>query len=359
MKVAIIGAGRVGTSLARVLAETGDYQVVLADGADEVLARAEATGITTAQVDADRPEALARFLEGFDAVVAALPEARTGTVAAAAIDAGVHYLDFSTETAEVSQLRSRVRSGQVFRPACGISPGLVNDVAAGMIGALQGPVDAAIRVGSLPRTKTNRLGYGLIWNLDGLIAEYTEPGEAIVDGQPTLLPPLSAYERLTLDGRDYEAFTTSGGLGNLAQRFGARIRTLIFRTIRYPGHLDYISLLLDDLKLKHRHDLLRVVLANGLPTVADDNVLVHVTATGLSDGRAVTRTTTLTVHGAASHETAAGSGLAQGSAAYAATVLDLIRTEQLTPSRPMPDQAWNDHLRSSRFLGPLLDWRES
>jgi saccharopine dehydrogenase-like NADP-dependent oxidoreductase len=135
--------------------------------------------------------------------------------------------------------------------------------------------DITAYVGVLPAQKTNRLGYGNIWGVDGLIAEYTHPAEAIVNGQAVTQPPLDGFETLTVNGHPFEAFTTSGSLGSLVHHYAGRIQRLQFKTLRFRGHLDYIRFLLDDLKLSKRLYMFRNLLLNGLDDIQDDQVILH------------------------------------------------------------------------------------
>jgi hypothetical protein len=48
-----------------------------------------------------------------------------------------------------------------------------------------------------------------------MIAVYTGRCEAIVDGEVVSLAPLQHHENFVLNGRPYEALSTSGGLGDL------------------------------------------------------------------------------------------------------------------------------------------------
>ena len=74
-----------------------------------------------------------------------------------------------------------------------------------------------MRVGALPQYPSNALNYNLTWSTDGVINEYCEPCEAIVDGELVEVPPLEEREEFSLDGVTYEAFNTSGGLGTLCR----------------------------------------------------------------------------------------------------------------------------------------------
>jgi saccharopine dehydrogenase-like NADP-dependent oxidoreductase len=142
-----------------------------------------------------------------------------------------------------------------------------------------------MRVGALPRYPLNRLKYNLTWSTDGLINEYCNPCEAIVDGRLREVPALEEMEHFSLDGIDYEAFNTSGGLGTLAETLEGRIENLNYKTVRYPGHRDIIKTLVRDLRLGQRRDIMKDVLEAAIPITYQDVVLVFVTVSGQQKGQ--------------------------------------------------------------------------
>ena len=81
------------------------------------------------------------------------------------------------------------------------------------------------------------LKYSLTWSTEGLINEYGNPCQAIVDGRTVEVAPLEGMEEIEIDGTLYEAFNTSGGLGSLAETHGTRCESMNYKTIRYPGSL--------------------------------------------------------------------------------------------------------------------------
>ncbi|WP_048647077.1 saccharopine dehydrogenase family protein [Nitratireductor soli] len=355
LKIAIVGAGSVGLALAEMLRQGGDWSILLADSTEEARRRAESSGFAVQHVDASQMKELRRLVAGQDVVVAAVPDPLTPKVAAAAMLAGAHYLDFSNASAKTEAQRANLAADRFFLSGCGVSPGLVDEIAASLAGSFRGAVDLTIRVGAIPRQQTNRLGYGLIWNLDGLLAEYTAPCEAIVDGQRVMLEPLSQKEDFVLDGIAYEAFCTSGGVSTLIERIGQNVRNLVFRTIRYPGHLDYISFLLDDLGLRQRRDLLMTVLRNGLPKISDDQVLIFVSARGFRHTALVERSVMLRVGSTGGRDTP--TALALGSAAHAAGLLDAARRGTLVDRAPGANRHRDlAELLDTRFLTPLVTW---
>ncbi|WP_029009775.1 saccharopine dehydrogenase family protein [Azospirillum halopraeferens] len=312
MKVMVVGAGRTGRAVARQLAEGGDYRVALVDCTERAV------------------DAAARL--------------------------GCHYLDLA-ETAGAMNAVRRLADGArgAFIPGCGVSPGLVSNIAASLAGVLEPPVDLTVRVGSLPAHPSNRLGYTLTWDLNGLFEEYTSPCDALVGGRPALLEPLGRYERFVLDGTPYEAFTTAGGVGDLCKVLAGRVRGLTFKTIRYPGHLDGMRFLLEDLGLAERRDLLFTLLRNGLPETDQDVVVFFITVRGRRDGVAAEETYVRRVPAVRLPDGSRIGALHRLSAAHVAAVLDLLRDGTIAGRGPVRhEDIPAPLLLGNRFLRPLI-----
>jgi saccharopine dehydrogenase-like NADP-dependent oxidoreductase len=137
-----------------------------------------------------------------------------------------------------------------------------------------------LRVGALPQYPSNALNYNLTWSTDGVINEYCEPCEAIVNGIRREVPALAELEEFSLDGVTYEAFNTSGGLGTLCETLEGKVRNLNYRTIRYPGHRMIMRALLNDLRLRDRREVLKDILEHAVPTTLQDVVIIFVIVTG-------------------------------------------------------------------------------
>src|SRR5205085_9647855 len=167
-----------------------------------------------------------------------------------------------------------------FIPQCGLAPGFVSIVAADLARGFESLHDVRLRVGALPRYPSNALNYNLTWSTEGVINEYCEPCEAIVDGRVREVPAPEEREEFALDGVQYEAFNTSGGLGTLCETLQGKVRTLNYRTIRYPGHAAIMKALLHDLRLKDRRDVLKDILEQAVPATMQDVVIIFVTVAG-------------------------------------------------------------------------------
>jgi saccharopine dehydrogenase-like NADP-dependent oxidoreductase len=185
-----------------------------------------------------------------------------------------------------------------------------------------------LRVGALPQYPSNALNYNLTWSTDGVINEYCESCEAIVNGVRREVPPLEEREEFSLDGVTYEAFNTSGGLGTLCDTLDGRVRTLNYRTIRYPGHAAIMRALLNDLRLRDRRDVLKNILEHAVPTTLQDVVIIFVTVSGRKNGQLVQETYANKIY---SRDVGGRtlSAIQITTAAAICTVLDLLANGQL------------------------------
>jgi saccharopine dehydrogenase-like NADP-dependent oxidoreductase len=132
---------------------------------------------------------------------------------------------------------------------------------------------------------TNALKYNLTWSTDGLINEYCNPCESIRDGRRGEVPALEEVEAFSLDGTEYEAFNTSGGLGTLCDTLEGKVENLNYKTVRYPGHRDIVKMLVRDLRLGMRREIMKDVLETAIPITYQDVVLIFVTVSGWMEGR--------------------------------------------------------------------------
>src|SRR3984957_97564 len=291
-QIVVVGAGKIGSMIAELLGGSGDYAVTVVDRSQQQLDRLETTVATTkVAADITQGDALQGILKGKFAVLSAAPYHATRLIAEAAKAAGAHYLDLTEDVAStrvVKQLAAGSRTA--FIPQCGLAPGFITILASDLASRFDQLQDVRMRVGALPKFPSNALNYNLTWSTDGVINEYCEPCEAIVNGQLRETQPLEELEEFSLDGILYEAFNTSGGLGTLCETLAGKVRNLNYRTIRYPGHAAIMKALLNDLRLRDRRELLKDILENAVPVTLQDVVIVFVTVSGLRGGQLMQET---------------------------------------------------------------------
>lgn len=288
MRVVIIGAGHIGHAIASLLSNCSDYQVKVADRSANALKTLSHLPLQTAALDTADASALLACLVGQDVVINALPHHLTIMVATAARDSGCHYFDLTEDIDDaVEIMRMAQGASTAFMPQCGLAPGFISIVANHLIQKFSSLHEVKLRVGALPAFPTNSLKYNLTWSVDGLINEYSNHGDAIRNGAQVKVLPLEDLEHFSLDGTEYEAFNTSGGVGTLYEKLNGRVQTLDYKTVRYPGHCAIMKLLLQELGLKADKETLKDILRRSVPVTMQDLVLVFVTVSGERDGKFV------------------------------------------------------------------------
>jgi saccharopine dehydrogenase-like NADP-dependent oxidoreductase len=279
-RIAVVGLGNVGRLIADMLVERG-FEVWEVD-ADE----SKVAGERASVMDVGDAAALEEVFADVDAVICCLPYYLTAATATAAHSAGAHYLDLSEDVEASRTVRELARSSNtVFVPRCGLAPGFICIAGGALAGGLETVDRIELRVGALPRSPNNALGYACNWSPAGIVNEYLNDCEQLRGGELVTVPPLEDLETLVIDGSPYEAFTTSGGLGTMCETFAGRANSLDYKSIRYPGHRHLMRFMLKELGLgRQREDAVRF-LADAYPPVRDDVVIVYAAAEGTSGGR--------------------------------------------------------------------------
>ncbi len=288
--VLVAGAGNIGALIACLLAETGDYKIYLADkefaGEDYKKVKAKFDSIELLKLDISNEAIAAEQLEklALTTVVSCLPYFCNLTLASIARRLGLHYFD-PTEDVEVTNSVRMLADGATtaFVPQCGLAPGFVGLAANSIMQQFDELDTVKLRVGALPSHASNALQYALTWSTDGLINEYGNLCYGVVDGTVTAFSPLEKLEEIEIDGQRYEAFTTSGGLGSLAELYNGKVRYMDYKTIRYPGHCEKLRFLMHDLRLNDDRDTLKRILANAIPRTYQDVIVVYISVTGYKD----------------------------------------------------------------------------
>lgn len=293
-KVMITGAGKIGSLIAHMLAGSGDYEIHLADAAfvssDVKRLLKHMPHIKTVAMDVKEEASLIRYLTAHDiiAVISSLPFYLNPYIARAAKAASAHYFDLTEDTAVTDAVKEIAKNADsAFVPQCGLAPGFISIAANSLMQAFDECFSAKLRVGALPQRASNALHYSLTWSTDGVINEYGNLCYGLENGLPAVMQPLEGLESIQIDGCVYEAFNTSGGIGSLAELYQGKIKTLNYKTMRYPGHCEKMRLLMNDLKLNSDRETLKRILERAIPKTYQDIVVVYVAVEGLKKGELI------------------------------------------------------------------------
>lgn len=287
----ITGAGKIGSLIACLLADSGSYQVHLADvefnGSDAVRLLEALPGIKTVALDVKDQQSTQSYLEKHNiiAVISSLPYFLNTYVANAAKAAKAHYFDLTEDTSVTDAVKAIALNAETaFVPQCGLAPGFISIAANSLMQEFEQCFHAKLRVGALPQRANNALHYSLTWSTDGVINEYGNPCFGVEGGKNVTMAPLEGLEAIQIDGCEYEAFNTSGGLGSLADLYIGKVQTMNYKTMRYPGHCEKMRLLMNDLRLNEDRATLKRILENAIPKTYQDIVIVYVTVEGMKQG---------------------------------------------------------------------------
>ena len=247
MNVLVLGAGAQGSAAAFDLSRREEItSVLLVDvdpsGAAGFLDPHLDGKLEIRALDARDGEEMARAMEGMDVVASALPHGFNFDAARLAVEAGAHYCDLGGDTEVVERQReldsSAREAGVAVIPDCGLAPGLVNILAQAGIDTLDETDSVEIRVGGIPRDPRPPLEYGIVFSLEGVLNNYTTDALVLEEGEVKRVPALSGVEAIEFPppAGELEAFYTGGGISTLPLRHEGRVRSMSYKTVRYPGH---------------------------------------------------------------------------------------------------------------------------
>jgi lysine 6-dehydrogenase len=260
MKILVIGAGMMGWAAAFDMARSEPVDAVtLADQdaqkLNESVARIEAltgTGkVIGIVLDAADTGAALEVMRGHDGVLSAVPYFFNLGLTKAAVRAGCHFADLGGNNAVVQQQFKRELQAQAagiaMAPDCGLSPGMASILGGELLRRIGGKADALkIYVGGLPQTPRPPFNYQLVFSVEGLINEYSEPVKVLRGGKMINIEPLTEVEPFHMEGfPELEAFHTSGGTSTLPETFQGQVGECFEKTLRYPGHVAMLRTLYD------------------------------------------------------------------------------------------------------------------
>ena len=248
MRMLVLGAGLQGSACAYDLLQQPSVEhVTLADiqpdRAASFVKPMAGKKLSLVKLDVTDPAAVATLFQGHVAVMNALPYYYNLDVTRAAVAGGLHYADLGGNTEIVfnqKKLDGEAKAKNVSVIAdCGLAPGMVNILAAEGIRRVGKAESVKIYVGGLPQHPEPPLNYQIVYSLEGALDYYTTPSWVLRDGKPARVDALSELESLSFPPPvgALEAFHTGGGISTMPWAYEGQIRTMEYKTLRYPGHL--------------------------------------------------------------------------------------------------------------------------
>lgn len=243
MKIAILGAGMVGRTMAIDLQQ--HHEVTSFDVSIQSLAMlsAKEPNIETVQADLSDYAAYGKLLAGFDYVITAVPGFMGYKTLEAVIKAKKNVADISFFPENALDLDALAKENNVTAIVdCGVAPGMSNYII-GYYNAKMKITDFECMVGGLPTHRVKPFEYKAPFSPIDVIEEYTRPARYMENGHIVTKPALSDSELIDCPrAGTLESFNTDG-LRSILFTMG-HIPNMKEKTLRYPGHIDLIKALM-------------------------------------------------------------------------------------------------------------------
>jgi len=307
-KVVIAGAGGIGSAVGLLLRELGDFPVDVyigdmnpqqAENAAEWIAHD--SSISGLVVPFTLPEQgsdshVNDIMKGTHIILDCLPGSQAPRIARFAREHGSHYTNLTEYVTETEEIQTQIAPGAStgFLLQTGLAPGFINVLANGLFQQFCAKygVDRAdtvtMKVGALTQSAVAPHFYGFTWSPIGVATEYVEPAIVLRDGKKTVLPSLTERANVVIQGVAYEEDLTSGGAADLPDALEGRVRSLDYKTLRYPGHYAWVEGLLRTATYEDRSgralcsiaERLQECMERAVPRVEDDVVVIYASVEG-------------------------------------------------------------------------------
>jgi lysine 6-dehydrogenase len=241
-KIIVLGAGMVGRAMASDLALLHD--VLLTDINEDALNRAKkkCTDLTVKVLDVTDTLLLKKEVKRHDLVVCAVPGFLGYNTLNAIIEAGVDVVDISFFPENGLVLDALARKMNVTAIVdCGVAPGMDN-IILGYHNESMTLTDFECLVGGLPKEKKWPFNYKAPFSPVDVIEEYTRPARFVENGKIVVREALTDREYVTFDRIGTLESFNSDGLRSILYTM-SHIPNMKEKTLRYPGHVEYIQVL--------------------------------------------------------------------------------------------------------------------
>ncbi|MBN1231815.1 MAG: saccharopine dehydrogenase NADP-binding domain-containing protein [Candidatus Coatesbacteria bacterium] len=242
-KILVLGGGLVGKVIAADLAADRKIKVSLSDIATEHLKIfAKVNNLALIRTDFRDYKVLKSLAGNFDLIVSAVPGFMGYEVLSNLIETAKPIVDIAFMPENQLYLDKLAKKKRIpVIVDCGVSPGLSN-LAIGLASLyFDDFIEGRICVGGLPLRRELPYQYRIVFSAADVIEEYVRPARMINDGKVIIKDALSEVEIIDFpEIGSLEGFN-SDGLRTLL--FTVKLRNLVEKTLRFPGHADLMKTL--------------------------------------------------------------------------------------------------------------------
>lgn len=240
--IIVLGAGMVGSAIAIDLSK--DHSVTISDFSVDILEKVKkkCSSLNTLRLDVTQIESLKKAIQPFDIVVCAVPGFLGFQTLKNTILAKKDVVDISFFSENSLDLIDLARENGVTAIVdCGVAPGMDN-IILGYYNEIMKITDFECLVGGLPKKKKWPFCYKAPFSPVDVIEEYTRPARYVEYGKIIVRDALTDCEFIEFDKLGTLESFNSDGLRSIIYTM-PHIPNMKEKTLRYPGHVEYIKVL--------------------------------------------------------------------------------------------------------------------
>lgn len=242
MRIVVLGAGMVGSTIAEDLSQEQGMSVKVVDRSQKVLEKVKAkAAVEGIQANLQDKGIISSIVADSDLVISAVPGFIGFNTLQSVIEAGKDVVDISFFSEEPFLLDELAKSQGVTAVVdCGVAPGLCNIIAGHVFNLLDQTDRYVCYVGGLPLLRQWPFEYKAVFSPLDVLEEYIRPARFVEYNEEVIRPALSEIELIDFpEVGTLEAFNTDG-LRTLRKTLD--IPFMREKTLRYPGHANVIRI---------------------------------------------------------------------------------------------------------------------
>ena len=240
--IIVLGAGMVGSAMAIDLAK--NHSVTITDFDQKVLIKVKekCQSLNTLHLDVTDKNGLQKAVEPFDLVICAVPGFLGYKTIKTIIQAKRNVIDISFFSENALDLDQLAKDNDVTAIVdCGVAPGMDNLIL-GYYNEKLKLTDFECLVGGLPKVKKWPFNYKAPFSPIDVIEEYTRPARYIENRKLVVREALTDCEYIEFENVGTLESFNSDGLRSIIHTM-PHIKNMKEKTLRYPGHVEYIKVL--------------------------------------------------------------------------------------------------------------------
>ena len=204
-------------------------------------------------------------------------------------DFQLHYANLTEYVAETDAIKKLATDADTgFLLQTGLAPGYINVLGNHLFQVfckkynVEKADSIALKVGALTRHAVAPHFYGFTWSPVGVATEYQKEAEVIRDFKKTKLPSLSERARIIISGKTFEEDLTSGGAADLPHSLSGKLRSMDYKTLRFPGHYSWVEEQLKAIgKQPDAIEKLQTQMQAMIPHIEEDQVILYASVEGV------------------------------------------------------------------------------